>query len=130
LGTGAILLLLVHGFCAPATARAACNHLVTAQSEPFLNLSRLDALIAGDAVKSPQERPAPAHRMPCSGLACSSPVRTPASTIPPEPDGSDQWGTLGVMVLFEVTSPPVTANDQPATHTTAEKTSIFHPPRV
>jgi len=54
----------------------------------------------------------------------------PASTISPEPDDSDQWGTLGVLVVREVTSPPVTISDQPAPRSAAEKTSIFHPPRV
>jgi hypothetical protein len=130
LGTGAFLLLLVHGLCAPSTAWAACNHLVTTQSDPFLNLGRLDALIAGDSVKSPLEQPAPARRMPCSGLACSSSVPMPASTVSPEPGGSDQWGTLDILVVLEVTSPPVATTDQPAPRSVGEKTSIFHPPRV
>jgi hypothetical protein len=130
LGTGAFLLLWVHGFYAPSAAWAACNHLVTAQSDPFFNLTRLDALIVGDSVKSPLEQPVPARRMPCSGLACSSSTPSPASTISPEPNGSDQWGTLGVLVVFEVTSPPVTINDPTAPHSAAERTSIFHPPRV
>jgi hypothetical protein len=130
LGTGAILLLLVHGLYAPGSAWATCNHLVTVRPDPSFNLARLDALIVGDSVKSPLEQPAPARRMPCSGLSCSSQVPAPASTISPEPNGSDQWGTLGVLVVFEVTSPPVTTNDQPAPRSSAEKTSIFHPPRV
>jgi hypothetical protein len=138
LGTGAFLLLLVYGLCAPSTAWAACNDLVTAKSDPFLNLGRLDTLIvagsptvvAGDSVTSPWEQRAPARRMPCSGLSCSRPVSTPGSTISPEPDGSDQWGTLGVLVVLEATSPPLTINGQPALRSASEKTSIFHPPRV
>jgi hypothetical protein len=100
------------------------------RSDPSFNVDRLDALIVGDSVKSPLEQPAPARRMPCSGLSCSSQVPTPASTISPEPEGSDQWGSLGVLVVFEVTSPPVATYDQPAPRSTLEKTSIFHPPRV
>ena len=130
LGTGAFLLLLAHGLYAPGSAWATCNHHVTVRSDPSFNLARLDALIVGDSLKSPLEQPAPARRMPCSGLSCSSQVPTPASTISSEPDGSDQWGTLGVLVVLEVTSPPVTTNDQPIPCSAGEKTSIFHPPRV
>jgi hypothetical protein len=130
LGTGAFLILLAHGLYAPGSAWAACNHLVTARSDPSFNLARLDALILGDSLKSPREQPAPARRMPCSGLSCSSQVPTPASTTSPEPDGTDQWGIPGVRFVIEVASPPVTTNDQPVPHSATEKTSIFHRPRV
>jgi hypothetical protein len=122
------VLLLIQGFM-PTTAWAGCNHLVIAQSDLSLNRGQLDALIAGNLMKSLPEQPAPERRKPCSGLTCSSRDPASTSTISLEPEGSDLWGTLRAMVTLKATSPPGRIHEQPAPLLAMEKTSVFHPPR-
>ncbi len=138
LGTGAILLLSVQAVAAPGSVLAGCNHLVTSRSNPYTNLVQLDELIptgsSGEAIDTsvnfPPQKTPPARRLPCSGLACSSRDSMPVSTVSPEPDESDQWGTLIAQLSPEFAPPPIPTHGEPAPHSEAEKTSIFHPPRV
>jgi hypothetical protein len=127
-GTGAIALLVFHGFCAPRSAWAGCNHLVGSQSDPMLNLSRLDDLVAGGRAHG---QPAPERRQsPCEGMSCSSPTPLPVSTANPLPERSDQWGAVGERVVVPDTSLPERRTDDCAPRGSVEKTSVFHPPRV
>jgi hypothetical protein len=137
LGTGALVLLLVHGFGAPRSAWAGCGHPVGSQSGSFGDLYRLDAIfMAGSSAtqhdglsRSPLQPPA--HRSPCSGLSCSSRDPLPISTASPGPDSSQQWGAAnGALVNLDTTPPAGRTCDEPAPTTTGEKSSIFHPPRV
>jgi hypothetical protein len=127
-GTGAIVLLVLHGVCAPRSALAGCNHLVISQSDPVLDLSRLDDLVAGDrAHRQPTPRPPQA---PCSGMNCSSPIPPPVSTADPLPERSDQWGDLAAPVIIPDTSLESRSTDEPALRGSLEKSAVFHPPRV
>ncbi len=44
LGTGALVLLVLHGFGATRSAWAGCGHPAGSQSDPFRDLHRLDAI--------------------------------------------------------------------------------------
>ena len=105
LATGALLLLVASGFGAPRSASAGCSHPLGSQSEPLLELYRLDAIfMAGsssdsrdEVSRSPLE--SPARRSPCSGLSCSSRDPLPISTASPGLESSQQWGaTLCALV--------------------------------
>jgi hypothetical protein len=137
LATGALLLLVASGLGAPGSVWADCSHRAGSQSDPFLDLYRLDAIfMAGSSSEShdgvsqsPLE--SPARRSPCSGLSCSSRDPLPISTASPGVENSDQWGTpLGSLVNLDTKSPAGRTFDEPAPIATGEKTSIFHPPRI
>ncbi len=136
LATGALLLFVASGFGAPRSASAGCSHPLGSQSEPLLELYRLDAIfMAGsssdsrdDVSRSPLE--SPARRSPCSGLSCSSRDPLPISTASPGLESSQQWGaTLCALVDLPTESPTGRTFDEPAPIAAAEKPSIFHPPR-
>ena len=61
LGTGALLLLLVHGLCAPRSALAGCNHLVTSRIDQEQLSSRIGPLLLDLAEHS---NPLPGPRGP------------------------------------------------------------------
>ena len=99
-GTGALILLLLHGVVAPSSAQAACNHLVTSRFDRFLDFKQLDALIVGDLsflvpdeqARDPLQQPVPKRRLPCSGPSCTDRVPSPVSTATQGSAGSNQWG--------------------------------------
>jgi hypothetical protein len=124
--TGAILLLVLQGFCA-RSAWAGCNHFVRSQTDPMLNASRLDELVAGGPAHG---QPAPERRhAQCSGMSCSSQTPLPVSTANPVPERSDQWGALPALAIVRITSPHARIAHEPAPCRSILKASIFHPPR-
>jgi hypothetical protein len=135
-GTGALIVLLVHEFFAPRAAEAGCNHLVVSQSDRLLDFNRLDTLIiAGpsslpsmERVQVPLQPPLPERRIPCSGTSCSSGVPFPVSTASHGFEGFDQWGALSALVLKLIVSPAEKTIDEPALRSTVYKLAIFHPP--
>jgi len=137
-GAGALMLLLIHGFCAPRSAWAGCNHLVVSKSDRLLGFNQLDALIVGgssstlsdDMAHDPLEEPWSKRPTPCSGPGCSSRVPMPIPTTIPAPDGTQQWGTLSVPVIVPAASPLERMTAEPAPDSSREDSSIFHPPRV
>ncbi len=127
-GTGAILLLVLHGFAAPSSAWAGCNHLVGSQTDPMSKVTRLDDLVTGGTADG---QPAPERRQaPCSGMSCSSSTPLPVSTANPLPERSDQWGDVSAPVISRDTCHHGRIIDQPAPRGSHEPTSVFHPPRV
>jgi hypothetical protein len=137
-GAGALMLLLVHGFCAPRSAWAGCNHLVFSKSEQLLDFNQLDALVAGgssasvpdDTARDPLGDRESKRRTPCSGPGCSNRVPMPVPTTIPAPDGTDQWGTLSVPVILPPISPPERMTAEPVPDSSRQESSIFHPPRA
>ena len=135
-GTGALVLLLVHGLAAPRTARAGCNHLVTSQSDRLLDFNRLDDLITGgsaatradDPARNDPAQPGPQRPGRCSGPGCSSSIPRPPSTASPSSGGPDQWMALGAVLGLAIASPPRLVPDEPAARPAGHKPSIFHPP--
>jgi hypothetical protein len=134
-GTGAFVLLLIHGLGAPGSAWAGCNHLVTSQSDRYLDINRLDELITGSSAQAadalPHDRPGqPGPGVPrrCSGPDCSSSIPRPASTSTPSSSGPDQWIVLESALAPRVPSPPRVVPDEPAARPAGQKPSIFHPP--
>ena len=135
-GTGALVLLLVHGLGTARSACAACNHLVTSRSDRLADFSQLDALIVGDGPATIAEGPAqdagnplgPQRRGPCSGPGCSSRVPMPAPSAFPDSDRSDQWGVLNAVAHLPLASPPCRTIEEPAGCPGGETPSIFHPP--
>ncbi|MFI5454487.1 MAG: hypothetical protein ACHRXM_03465 [Isosphaerales bacterium] len=135
-GLGALMLLLVHEFCAPRAARAGCNHLVVSQSDRLLDLDRLDAFILGDtssmvsddSVQLLLQQQDRTRRLPCSGPSCSDHVPSPVGAASQESGGFDQWGTLNSLVLHEIVSPSDRTIDEPVLRPVGKKPSIFHPP--
>jgi hypothetical protein len=137
-GAGALMLLLVHGFCAPGSAWAGCSHLVASKSDRLLDFNRLDALVGGgssalrsdDLAEDPPGERGSKRPAPCSGPGCSSQVPMPVPTTIPAPDGPDQWGTLCVPVLLPAASPPELISSKPAPSPSRQESSVFHPPRA
>lgn len=135
-GTGALLLLLVHGLGSARTAWAACNHLVVSKSDRLADFSRLDPLILGegsativdDTAQDPPNRSGPKRPTPCSGPGCSNRVPLPASTAVTDSDRSDQWVVLNRIAPLSLASPPSRTVDEPAARHGCERPSIFHPP--
>jgi hypothetical protein len=138
LGAGALMVLMVHGVCAPTTARADCSHRVGLRSAAISSLYGLDELIgtgnssiSGHALaQSPHDRPVPGPRVPCSGLSCSSQVPLPVSSVVAGSDGSDQRGALVALMGIDTTSLPDRRTDECVSHSAGEGSSIFHPPRA
>jgi hypothetical protein len=137
LGTGALVLLVVHGFGAPRSAWASCGHPLSAQRNPFLDLYLLDEILMVGSSSFSHDGPPrspldpPARRSRCSGLSCSSRDPLPISTASPGLDSSQQWGAAaGTLVDPDIRSAAGRAFDEPSPTATGEKTSIFHPPRV
>jgi hypothetical protein len=137
-GAGALMLLLVHGFCAPRSAWAGCSHLVVSNSERLLNYNQLDALVAGgssasllvDAARNPPGDRASKRSTPCSGPGCSKRVPIPIPTTIPPPDRTDHWGALGVPIILPAVSPPERMTAEPTPDPSRQESSIFHPPRA
>jgi hypothetical protein len=130
-GTGAFVLLLVHGLSSPGVVRAECNHLVSSQSDRRLDVNRLDVLITGDSSVMPAaepSQPGPRRPKPCSGPGCSSGIPWPQSTASPSSGGPDQWVALEAVLRLTVTSPPCHLSHEPAARPAGHKPSIFHPP--
>jgi hypothetical protein len=134
LATGALLLLV--GLGAPGSARADCSHPLGSQSNPFLDLYRLDAIFMAGASSDSHSRvsqsplESPPRRSPCSGLSCSSRDPLPISTASQALESTQQWGApLGALVELDTQAPAGQTFDEPAPTATGEKTSIFHPPR-
>jgi hypothetical protein len=137
-GAGALMVLMVHGVCAPTAARADCSHRAGLPSAAISSLYGLDELIVtGNSSVSEDgwalslhDWPVPRPRVPCSGLSCSSRVPLPVSTASTGHDRSDQWGTLEVPVVCDESSPPTGSFDGPAPWSVGQNSFIFHPPRV
>jgi hypothetical protein len=137
-GAGALMLLLVHGFCAPRSAWAGCSHLVVSNSERLLDYNQLDALVAdgssaslsNDTASHPTGDRGSNRSTPCSGPGCSNRVPMPVPTTIPAPDGTDHWGALGVPIILPATSPPERMTAEPTLDPSRQESSIFHPPRA
>ena len=136
LGAGALVVLMVHGFCAPA--RASCSHRVGTPSALISSLYGLDELILtgissvseNSPGQSHRNRSIPGHRAPCSGLSCSGRVPLPISTALLVQDQSNQWGKLGARLMLDLSSLPAKLIEGTSPHSVRQSASIFHPPPV
>jgi hypothetical protein len=126
-GTGAFLLFVVQGLCAPATAQAGCNHRVVSRTDTTQLQPLVDSFL-DDVAERPQ--PLPKSPRPCSGAWCSG-----QPVVPPVSAGvhdwrieSWAWNARGSIVLRPSCSLfPVSGT---LTHPIVGATGIFHPPRV
>ena len=137
LGTGALILLLVHGIlCASRCPGRLQPSRRSLESDRRLDLNQLDAFIvgdlsslaSGDRLQDPLRQPRPKHGSPCSGPSCSDRAPVAVSTASQGPQGSDQWGALCTLVLQPDRSPPDQTIDEPAPCSIGHNCSIFHPP--
>ena len=134
LGAGALLVLMVYGFCAPAPAWASCSHRVGTPSALISSFYSLDELIMtgtspvpeDDSAQSPLNWSVPGHRAPCSGLSCSGRVPIPVSTASLVHDRADQWGTLVARVMLDKSSHPAISIDGSSPHSV--QTELLHFP--
>lgn len=129
------MLLLIPGLDFSSIACAGCSHLVGAQSDPLVDLQLFDdVVVAGSSYSVPFEahfpgdQPAPGRPSPCSGLRCSSSTPLLPSAASPEPVGSDQWGTLGMVVTLEIKLAHAMTVDDSVGASRGLVRSIFHPP--
>jgi len=83
LGIGALVLVVLHGSCAPVTAWAGCNHLVVSRTDS-IQLSSLVEPLLDDLGGRPQ--PSPVSPGPCTGAWCSG-----QPVVPPVPAGARDW---------------------------------------
>jgi hypothetical protein len=135
-GTGALVLLIVHGLAGLRSALAGCNHLVVSKSDRTSPFHRIDAALAGGGFASLAAHPAPElpnppgprRPTPCSGPGCSSRVPLPAPTAVPDSDRTDHWVVLNAVTPLTLASPPHHRIAEPAGRPTGEGPSIFHPP--
>jgi hypothetical protein len=138
LGTGALMVLMVHGLCAPAPAWASCGHSVNSPSALISSPYNFDELIMTGTLsvsedglaQTSRNRPLPGHGVPCSGLSCSGRVPLPVPTASLVHERSDQWGTLGAPVVLDNSSRPAKTKNGPLLHSGRQSSYIFHPPRV
>jgi hypothetical protein len=136
-GIGALMVLTIHSLAMPRPAQASCGHLVSSSSERRLDLSQLDALIAGDssdyAAQVQGQSPAhPRKRAPgpaCSGPACSNSAPMPAPTSFREVDRFNQYGILASAELLGAGRPDWIL-DEPTPRPSGRPSAIFHPPRA
>jgi hypothetical protein len=135
---GTLMVSMIQFVCAPDTAWAGCNHLVSSQSDTLLDLNQLDAFIApGSTALSPRgltqhqpPQPVDGRHAPCSGLSCSSRNPSlPASTTLSDPTSSDQWGSLSARSALDTASPRPGTTCEPSPDSSGENSLIFHPPR-
>ncbi len=129
-GSAALVLLMLLCASAPRTASAGCDHLVQSRLDRIHQINNLDELVIGTLSHSPFDRSLPGRSSPCSGLSCSSRFPLPVSTASIATDGSQQWGALDVPIAAEPKSAARRAADESLPPSSAEKSSIFHPPRV
>ena len=132
-GAGALTLLLLHALSFSGMARAGCNHLVGAHSDPLGTLA--ESIVAGPSTVTvtpqfPGERPVSRRSKPCSGMSCSSSTPLPASTASSGPVGSDQWGTLSTHAAFVVIAAHTLTIDNSVRGSRGRLNSIFHPPPI
>jgi hypothetical protein len=129
IGVGAALLLLTQVLCAPRTAEAGCNHLVSSNSPSYVSLAHLDELITGQTPGPLSDSGGPKGPPPCSGPSCSGRVPLPISTVLPSVHGLDQWCLLAD--LLDLTGPPAHFAWMIETPTlpSSDPSLVFHPPR-
>jgi hypothetical protein len=138
LGTEALMVLMAHGLCAPASAWASCGHSVNSPSALISSLYNFDELIMTGTLsvsedglaQTSRNRSLPGHGVPCSGLSCSGRVPLPVPTASLVHERSDQWGTLGAPVVLDNSSRPAKTKNGPLPHSGRQSSYIFHPPRV
>jgi hypothetical protein len=129
LGIGALVLLMVHGFCAPRSALAGCNHLVTSRLAQEQFPSLIEPLIL-DLAGHSNPLPVPAPPRPCLGGWCSGQPATPP--VPPEvvDHGQlDSWAWYrSIPGLDSVASSFVSAATN-SLRPVRQGNEVFHPPR-
>jgi hypothetical protein len=138
LGTGALLLFVLHVCCAQRTVWAGCSHLVCPSAGRFLVFGQMKFLIMQESslsypsgLKPLLTEPSPPERRAlCTGRTCSSRDRSPTSTASPGADQFERWGTIAVSVDVDTLYSLDRLLDEPVRFAVGEKTSVFHPPRV
>jgi hypothetical protein len=130
LGTGALVLLLVHGFSAPRSAWAGCNHLVTSRIAQEQLSSRIGPLLL-DLAGHSNPLPVPEAPRPCMGGWCSGQPATPP--VPPEVFGHGQLESLAWCTLFPGLDSAASSSLSSETNSlrpVREGNDVFHPPRL
>jgi hypothetical protein len=128
LGTGALVLLLVHGFCAPRSALAGCNHLVTSRLAQDRLSSRIEPLILDLAGHS---NPLPAAPRPCLGGWCSGQPATPP--VPPEVFNHgqlDSWAWCRSIPGLDSAAFSFLSAETTSLRPVRQGNDVFHPPRL
>jgi hypothetical protein len=130
LGTGALLLLLVHGFYAPRSALAGCNHLVTSRIAQGQLPSWIEPLIL-DLAGQPNQPSVPTSPRPCLGRWCSGQPATPP--IPPEvfDHGQlDSWAWCSSIPGSDSAASAFLSSETNAFRPVQAGNEVFHPPRL
>jgi hypothetical protein len=138
LATGALVVLFAQDFCALRPARAGCNHLINSGSDRTFAFNQLDELIQGSSAglaleelgRGSQPSPGSNRNKPCSGPSCSSRAPLPVSSASSGSDGFDQWGAMSTVAVVPGPSPTAGAFNESGLRASAQRTSIFHPPRA
>ena len=129
LGTGAVLLFLVHGFSAPGSAWAGCNHLVTSRTDPGRLSSRIEPLILDLAGRS-DPLPVPASPRPCSGTWCSGQPAAPSVPAGVLDGRLDSWAWCTEIPCFASTGSSFLSDETTALRPLRKGSAVFHPPRL
>jgi hypothetical protein len=129
LGTGALLLLLVHGFAAPGSAWAACNHLVTSRTDPGRLSSRIEPLIL-DLTGRSQPLPIPPLPRPCSGTWCSGQPAAPSVPAGVLDGRLDSWAWCTEIPCLASTGSSFLSVETTALRPLQTGSAVFHPPRL
>jgi hypothetical protein len=130
LGAGALLLVLVHSFCAPRSAFATCNHFVTSRLTQEQLSSWIEPLIL-DLAGRPNPPPVPAAPRPCLGGWCSGQPATPP--VPPEvfDHGQlDSWACCSSIAGLDSAGSSFLSSKTNPLRPVQEGNDVFHPPRL
>ena len=125
--SGVISLLLLTSLCAPASARAGCNHLVTSRSNLArhpISIERLSADLAG------RSDDAPTSRLPCSGIFCSGQPATPAGPASAFFGTVDDWVWCACEPKIKCIPSSYLSNELAAPEPVRSVSDVFHPPRL
>jgi hypothetical protein len=128
-GTGALLLLLVHGFSATGSAWAGCNHLVTSRTDPWRLSSRFEPLIL-DLIGRSQPLPLPPRPRPCSGTWCSGQPAAPSVPVGVMDGRLDSWAWCTEMPCLVPTGHSFLSDESAALRPLQQGSAVFHPPRL
>jgi hypothetical protein len=129
LGTGALVLFVVQGICAPGSARAGCSHATVARNDPGGLQSIVDSFLV-DLAGPIDGYPARPPSRPCSGVFCSGEPATPAVPAGEFDLQADSWAWCASGSVRISGCRAFYPSGHSAPHSIVRISGIFHPPRL
>jgi hypothetical protein len=126
LGTAVFAILAVQGFCAPVSARAGCNHLVTSEIDSDQQASMFGGFPNDVASRTdPLQQPP----RPCTGAWCDRQPATPAVPAGVFDGVIESWACWNPNPCHDLSGTSFISRECVVLHPSQRKSLIFHPPR-